>query len=187
MNSLKAYTLTLARHLGMSPNALYERQRELVRHGLLDVGRKRGPGGGVRTTQESIALLTLSAMASESLVDTARKTKAVADAQIIETTSGTFVGYRTLLQAFSRVLVQQSLASKATLTISRTAPRATLVLRGSHSPFRPEEMFAFGEIAEETAGISVVAILSNTTLKAIARDVRDLLNMSFDDQAAEDE
>src|ERR1700730_12936218 len=65
--SLKAYMPPLARLLGVTPAMLYERQRSLVRAGLLDAGSGWGPGSGVRTTARSVALLLISVRASDSL------------------------------------------------------------------------------------------------------------------------
>src|ERR1700730_12783503 len=78
---LKGYTPDLAKLLGLTPAALYERQRALVRAGLLDVSVGRGPGSGVRTEAGSIALLLIAALATDSLSETETRTRAIMDAK----------------------------------------------------------------------------------------------------------
>jgi hypothetical protein len=73
MDSLKRYSERLAPRLGLTPAALYERQRQLVRLGLISEPSKMGPGAGVRATPENVALLLLSVMVSDSLSETAKR------------------------------------------------------------------------------------------------------------------
>lgn len=73
MSSLKSYLPVLAIYLNVSPDALYERQRTLIRSGLLVPIEGRGPGSGVKVSVVSVSLLILSTLATESLaeIDTA--------------------------------------------------------------------------------------------------------------------
>ena len=63
MASLKGYIPGLARILGTTPDALYERQRALVRAGLLDQGAGRGPGRGVRAPEAAVAFRVIATLA----------------------------------------------------------------------------------------------------------------------------
>jgi hypothetical protein len=80
-SSLKAYTPTLAWRLGTTAAALYERQRTLVRAGILEQSEGRGPGTGVHITPDSLALLLLAVLATDSLSDTAEKVRIFAEAK----------------------------------------------------------------------------------------------------------
>jgi hypothetical protein len=69
MISLKTYIPTLAYVLNLTPDALYERQRVLVREGLLTGSIGYGPGTGVQATPPSVAMLIAAAMATDNLSD----------------------------------------------------------------------------------------------------------------------
>lgn len=73
--SLKSIIPALARATGLSPAAIYERQRALVRAGLLHGEAGWGPGSGVRATPESAALLLIAILATDVLAETAERTK----------------------------------------------------------------------------------------------------------------
>src|SRR5665213_457167 len=95
-SSLKGYTPGLGRLLGVSAAALYERQRALVRGGLLEIEGGRGPGSGVRVTARALALLIISVLATDSLAETASRTRKVAAARPPPCECGTLSppGYR---------------------------------------------------------------------------------------------
>src|SRR5215211_4926587 len=57
--SLKALIPAIAQVLEMNPATLYERQRALVRSGLLKTKSGRGPGSGVRASADSVAILLI--------------------------------------------------------------------------------------------------------------------------------
>jgi hypothetical protein len=75
MASLKSQIPNLAGWLSMTPAALYERQRALVRTGLLNAKPGRGRGTGVAFSPHSLAMLLISVAASDSLTETAEMTK----------------------------------------------------------------------------------------------------------------
>src|SRR5215831_16224295 len=66
MPSIKSYIPGLARIVGLTPDALYERQRSLVRAGHLE-HEGQGPGRGVQATADSVALLLTSVLATDRL------------------------------------------------------------------------------------------------------------------------
>jgi hypothetical protein len=66
MASLKKYEERLAALMNTTHAALYERQRRLVRLGLLKAPDKTGPGGGIRATPETVAMLILSCLVTDS-------------------------------------------------------------------------------------------------------------------------
>lgn len=65
----------------MTPAALYERQRELVRAGLLIAKGKKGPGAGVELSAESLAMLLISVLVTDSLSEVAVETADMARAK----------------------------------------------------------------------------------------------------------
>ena len=78
--SLRSYLFKLSELLGLTPIALYERQRELVRAGLLHAEGTRGPGAGVRLSPEAVAVLLISVLATDSLSEVAERTREIAGA-----------------------------------------------------------------------------------------------------------
>jgi hypothetical protein len=80
MTSLKSYLYGVAPILGLTPAALYERQRALVKLGLLTATPGRGPGSGVPLTAENVAAVLISVLASDSLSDVDQRVVALCEA-----------------------------------------------------------------------------------------------------------
>src|SRR5262245_15977542 len=76
MAGLKSFLQGVAPILGVSPAALYERQRALVSIGVLEATTGRGPGSGVPFTADNVAAILISLLAAESL---SKVDKCVAD------------------------------------------------------------------------------------------------------------
>src|SRR5579872_2549940 len=70
MIGLKAALPEISGVLGASADALYERQRALVRLGLLEAKEGRGPGSGVELSARALATLIIALMATDSLAET---------------------------------------------------------------------------------------------------------------------
>jgi hypothetical protein len=75
MISLKSFVPFLADYLGLTADALYERQRVLVRTGVLVGPAGRGPGSGVRATPSSVAQLILAVLATNDLSEVDEKVR----------------------------------------------------------------------------------------------------------------
>ncbi|KWV54323.1 hypothetical protein AS156_00930 [Bradyrhizobium macuxiense] len=69
MISLNAFLPALSELVGVSPGVLYERQRSLVKHGLIKSRPGRGPGSGVPLTYANVAMLLIAYMAADALAD----------------------------------------------------------------------------------------------------------------------
>lgn len=70
MTSLQKFLFNrdVAAAFAMSPSGLYERQRALVRVGLLPQASSRGPkGGGAMATPDTVAMVLLSVLVTDSL------------------------------------------------------------------------------------------------------------------------
>jgi hypothetical protein len=83
-------TTPLARHLpalaavlGEKPTTLYERQRELIREGLLHAVQGRGRGSGVQATPEAVAMLLVGRLASIGLAGAGPRTRGIAEAVLL--------------------------------------------------------------------------------------------------------
>jgi hypothetical protein len=172
--SLKAYMPPLARLLGTTPATLYERQRALVRSGLLDAGSGWGPGSGVRTTASSVALLLISVLASDSLTVAETRAGEIVDAAPVGDDQCLLTGMRTFRDALASVLTSAAQSDRVIeISVSRTAARAKIVYRDG----RRTKVSEFIVPGSDEPGLSVVATLASGTLKLIAARVRQIVSL----------
>jgi hypothetical protein len=80
--SLTSFLPMLVGHLGITQAAIYERQRALVRLGLLPQPLGRGRGSGATASPRSVGLIILSMLASDSLSGMDDRIEAVANAPL---------------------------------------------------------------------------------------------------------
>jgi hypothetical protein len=135
MISLKSLIPSLAKAVGMSPNAVYERQRALVRAGLLKPRPGRGPGSGVPATAHSLAMLLISLLAPTGLSDVEEQTRIVANLKSI-VGGCPLTGKKTFGAALADVLDSADLRSVRWITIER---RGTKTM--AEMVFKTEEQY----------------------------------------------
>jgi hypothetical protein len=82
MASLTSFLPKLAPHFGMTLAAVYERQRALVRLGLLPKPQGRGRGAGAQATSETVALICMSILATDNLSEMDERIATLASAPI---------------------------------------------------------------------------------------------------------
>jgi hypothetical protein len=176
--SLKAQMPHLARLLGTSSVTLYEKQRALVRAGLLDAGTGWGPGSGVRATADSIALLLISAMVSDnSLTDVETRAGGIVTAAPVGGDQCPLTGMRSFRDALASVLTLASQSDRVIeISVSRTAARAKIVYRDG----RRTAVSEFTAPGADEPGLSVVATLAGDTLRYIAHRVRETVRLPED-------
>ena len=111
MTSLKSLIPSLAPAVHATPAALYERQRALVRAGLLHSRPGRGPGSGVLATGQAVAMLLISIIATSSLSEVADQTRTLAN---LKGASGKcpLTGKKTFGAALTAVLGSESLVAR---------------------------------------------------------------------------
>jgi hypothetical protein len=80
MSSLKSFLSAVSPIIGVSPAALYERQRALVKLGLLSAAPGRGPGSGVPLSADNVAVMIICVLASDSLSDVDQRVIALCNA-----------------------------------------------------------------------------------------------------------
>lgn len=80
MSGLKSFLSAISPVIGVSPAALYERQRALVKLGLLDAAPGRGPGSGVPLSADNVAVMIICVLATESLSDVDERVTALCNA-----------------------------------------------------------------------------------------------------------
>jgi hypothetical protein len=145
MNSLKQFIPVLSDiFVNLSENALYERQRALVRVGLLKPIAGRGPGSGVPLTPESVAMLLIAVLATDNLNETGAATKAVVAAKRVPLLSSkhVLVGADNLHALLSRTLSSDDDSDRIlTVRVQRLTSSATVFAKAVHQPilFLPEK------------------------------------------------
>lgn len=81
MISLKAFSPVLAEALGTTPAAIYERQRALVRLGLLPAPVGRGRGNGLPASATTVAMIIIAMLVTDNLSETDDRVRTVAEFQ----------------------------------------------------------------------------------------------------------
>jgi hypothetical protein len=82
MASLTSFLPKLVPHFEMTGAAIYERQRALVRLGLLPQPHGRGRGAGALATPETVALICISILATDNLSEMDDRIRTLASAPI---------------------------------------------------------------------------------------------------------
>jgi hypothetical protein len=170
MASLKPYIFKLAPQLGMSPAALYERQRALVRAGLLEQGTGRGPGSGVQANASTVALLLIAALATDNLSDANVRTREIATTKQQGDLSRLMKG-KTFHEAVTTILGGYALPWLVTkLRIFQSARQAEIhlgqmvVLFGAPAPQKLQRL----------PGVRVMAEIDGEILRQISADLAAL-------------
>jgi hypothetical protein len=167
MASLKPFTFKLAPMLGMTPSALYERQRALVRAGLLVQGRGRGPGSGVQATASTVALLLIAALATGNLSNADVCARDIATAKQLGDTPHTLKA-RTFHEALTSILSSKTLSLLVTkLVIYQSVPWAEIHLA------RNVELFGTNALqkSRQLPGVRVTAEIDGDILRQIATNL----------------
>ena len=132
--SLKGLIPLLARAVDMTPAALYERQRALVRAGLLQSEPGRGPGSGVRSTPDSVALLLIALLATGSLSETEGHTEILAKLKSA-TKRCPLTGKKTFATALAAALASEDVAKQVRwIEVERGGSKARAIIAFKEEP-----------------------------------------------------
>ncbi len=178
-SSLKAYAPLLASRLNTTPGALYERQRALVRDGMLEQSEGHGPGSGVHLSPYSVALLLVAVLATDSLSETAEKVRIFAMAK--STAAGglcPLTGEQTFVEAVARVLDkgQPHWRKIQSITMRRTSGHGLIAYGDSFS--HTDSIFAaqvpIDAKLRASTSLVVNAMLTRDLIIAIANDLKEI-------------
>ena len=130
--SLQGCLPVIAEVLNANRTTLYERQRALVREGLLDALPGHGRGSGVRATPESIAMLTIGMLASVSLADVGPLARSFSQSSSIASKCP-LTSAKTFHVALSRILSDESLVRRVNgITVRVNAGHAAIGFDGGN-------------------------------------------------------
>jgi hypothetical protein len=104
MRSLKAFLPKIAGPLKMSPTALYERQRALMRLGILEGKEGWGPGSGVHLSAETLAALVASLLATDNLSEVDERVAYLLSADSVGSGGQCVTNAKTFGEALTRIL-----------------------------------------------------------------------------------
>jgi hypothetical protein len=169
MAGLKTFLGRLSPLLGVTPAALYERQRVLVDIGLIKTRGGRGPGSGVPFTAENVAALVISILATDSLSEIDERVVDLCNARheaVPGSTSYSMWVHRgepPFLTEVAGVLSGQTFGRKGRHCYGI---RVTRMWRGQliHRPIRHESTFLASKTARSVLPVSLTAAIEENAL-----------------------
>jgi hypothetical protein len=171
--SLKGFLPDIGRILGVSTDALYERQRALVREGLFDSAPGRGPGSGVVATADSVALLLIGFLASFSLAEAGPRARVVAMAEPSpKSKKCPLTGMTTFKDALAKILSDEKLSNRVqSIRVAGTHAHTEIHFRNKN---RVEESSFDGDVPEKP-GLRFDITIDSVGVHALAERVCELL------------
>jgi hypothetical protein len=173
MVSLKAFLPVLSRLVELSPSALYERQRALVRLALLP--KPAAPGrnsGAAMATPDSVAIMLIAVLITDNLSEMDKRIVSFAKMRAIDPHTKKpgrcrFTGKHTLQEALTEVLLDSKIAFPLSIEVLRKAKTARLV-SSSGGGLRTSE---FGQ-SPDRKGIELKATFGD--LFSISRELEEV-------------
>jgi hypothetical protein len=178
IGGLKAYLPRLAEIVGSTPASLYERQRALVRLGLLSAQPGRGPGTGVKLSADSLAVMIISILATENLSDIDKRVVRLCNARPTPESTCKVTGARTLRQAVTTLFSSPAFSREGDRNIGVAVhrPRSARIMffeRGTES--RSTLFEAASDRSNRRAMIHTTAQADSDLIRIIADDLSALL------------
>jgi hypothetical protein len=135
---------------------------------LLQAKSGRGPGSGVRLTADTVALLLIAVLATDSLSDTEEKARAVAK---LRSARCPLTGKNTFAAALAAILASNDLSKRvSSISVTRTGPTAEIHLQGISDSPEVSPGSSFGTpLQSQFPGIVVCGQIREETLNAITK------------------
>jgi hypothetical protein len=196
--SLQGCLPVLAELFHANRTTLYERQRALVREGLLEALPGHGRGSGVRATPESIAMLTIAMLSSVNLADVGPLARSFSEAGSIASKCP-LTGAKTFRSALSRIFSDESLAKRVSgITVRVNAGHAAIGFDGGNAEMDmdfallktslegrgvknvklnpPPSVSVFATKKHQARGLLVSVSIARETVRDLTGSVRTLLS-----------
>jgi len=187
--ALKTVIPALAAALSAPESMLYERQRALVREGLLKSRPGHGRGSGVQATPDSIAMLVVGILASVGLSKAGPRARAMAGSKVGEALVDTggpkecrFTGQVRFVDALARILADEQLVARVRMIeVGVTRGWARIVYQPPRRA-TSDESFFYGRREDpphdlgdaSLDGLQITVGISGETTKKIAKVVSGL-------------
>jgi hypothetical protein len=174
MISLKAFAPILADLLALTPAAIYERQRALIRAGVLPAPVGRGRGNGLPATAETAALMLIAIMVTDNLSDTDGRVQKLAEAKVdvrARKQGCRLTKAPTFKAALTAILASEELsAAVAAIYVSRTDLHGTIHFYWGRN--RTSGRTRFGQEAPFANELETTARLRGGVVQAISKALR---------------
>jgi hypothetical protein len=143
MISLKAFLPLISRVFSTTPAALYERQRALVRLGVLEPIDGRGPGTGVPLSADNVAAIIIALAVTDNLSDTDERVAKLCNASPLFKSVCPFTGATTFRGALGSILSSVQTAARLESVHVDRVPLSAMILyrprrKSMHSPFQTD-------------------------------------------------
>jgi hypothetical protein len=174
MISLKRYTPILADYLDLTSDALYERQRVLVRLNLLEAPSGRGPGSGIRATPSAVSQIIVAVLATDSLSEIDLKARGLGNGRA-ENKVCPLTGRNDFLGALESILTSEVLAKKVTsIEVERSTLKATIYFNQKGRRYPGLSNFGIRPIKFGSHRFSVMANLPAQAVQEICAQLKDI-------------
>jgi hypothetical protein len=171
MMSLKAFAPILASLLQTTPAAIYERQRALIRAGVLPTPIGRGRGNGLPATAETAALMLIAIMVTDNLSDTDGRVQKLADAKVdlrARKQGCRLTKALTFKAALTSILASEELsAAVSSIYVSRSDLHGTVHFNWGRN--RASGRSRFGQEAPFPNNLETVARIKGTVVQSISK------------------
>jgi hypothetical protein len=175
MISLKSYAPVLADYLGMTPDALYERQRVLVRSGALVAPVGRGPGSGIRAMPSSVTQMIMAVLATDSLSEIDEKTRKLGSGRA-EHNACPLTGANDFVGALELILASEALANKVQeIEVARSNLKARIVYLQKGRKYPQFSIFGKRPVLRGLHRLSVEASLPGQAVKEICDNLQRIV------------
>jgi hypothetical protein len=188
MISLKAFLPQLAHIFGTTPAALYERQRALMRLGVLAALAGRGPGSGVPLTADNLAPLIIALAATDNLSDTDERVGKLCDASPLFKATCPLTGAKTFKSALAHIFGSTKIAGQVSAVfvnrnwlVGSIQYRSGRVTKHSEfhwyrSPQNAPNVAIMTQAHIDGKAIRAVAAALHSPLEEIVRSIRSVLD-----------
>ncbi|MBR0760751.1 hypothetical protein [Bradyrhizobium japonicum] len=191
MISLKAFGPALAEAFSTTPSAIYERQRALVRLGLLPAPIGRGRGNGLPASAEAVAMIIIAMMVTDNLSEMDDRVRRMAAAEHrrlqkrgIPKPRCALTGERDFKSALMALLRMTEIPTHLTVEVSRNYLQS--VIRWVDEGVSCESRFVGGSVGK-VSYFTVQAFLGNGALEWIGRSLRHANDQQLDPHDAIEE
>lgn len=170
--SLHVFGQRLAPILGTTPDALYERQRSLVRERLLRL-EGRGRGGGTKATPQNVAMLVIAYMAADSPAEAGKRAKKLARAVPHTAEVDRFSGCKTFLDTLTSLVsgLDDHRKYPLRLSVARTTSHAMIEWSPDGSSFTGIPVLYSGQAGWLPEGVTLMATIPGGAFLRISREL----------------
>lgn len=159
----------------MTPDALYERQRVLVRSGALVAPAGRGPGSGIRAMPATVTQVIIAVLATDSLSEIDEKGRKLGSGRA-EHNVCPLTGARDFVGALEWILSSDVLAKKVWwVEVERSNLKATITFANKGRKYPEKSIFGKRPVLRGQHRLSVTATLPGQAVYEIYDNLKRIV------------